>query len=172
MTSVLVILAVLILLSVLFLIRRVNQIGNSILSAMMDRYASIINHYTSLENTITRQVNTITTVVSSQQEEVVQLTNKVDKCLTDCSTQTRHLGEKFNNLETRITAPIDKINDTHNRIKTLGKSAASTDDLRALLTEVVSAVATEAVNSVCQKCAPKPKTTKKVTKEPVTEVKS
>ena len=172
MTIVLVILAVLILLAVLFLINRVNKINNRIISTMMDYYSGILNHYITLEKNITTQVNTVTTVVDSQQEEVVQLTNKVDKCLTDCSTQTRHLGEKFNNLETRITAPIDKINDTHNRIKTLGKSAASPDDLRALLTEVVSAVATEAVDSVCQKCAPKPKTTKKVTKEPVTEVKS
>lgn len=173
MTIVLVILAVLILLAVLFLIHRVNQVGNRILSTMVDHYAGLVNHYITLEKNVTTQVNTVTTVVGSQQEEVVRLTNKVDEGLTHCGNQTRDLKEKFGNLETRITAPIDKINDTHNRIKTLGKGATSTDELRTVVTEVVSAIATEAVDSICQKCAPKPKTTKKVTKEPITyEVKA
>lgn len=169
MTIVLVILAVLILLAVLFLIHRVNQVGNRMSSTMTNYYAGIVNHFISLEKTITTQVNTITTVVGSQQEEVVRLSNKVDEGLTHCGNQTRDLKEKINNLETRITAPIDKINDTHNRIKTLGKGATSTDELRTVVTEIVSAIATEAVDSVCQKCAPKPKTTKKVTKEPIKE---
>ena len=172
MTIVLVILAVLILLAVLFFIRRVNKIGDSILSTTTNCYSKLVDYFLTLEKNVTTQVNTVTTVVGSQQEEVVRLTNKVDVGLTHCGNQTRDLKEKINNLETRITAPIDKINDTHNRIKTLGKSAASSDDLRAVITDIVSAIATEAVDSVCQKCAPKPKTTKKVAKEPVAEVKA
>lgn len=175
MTIVLVILAVLILLAVLFLIRRVNQVGNSILSAMMDRYASLVNHFSSLEN-VTAQVNTIITAINDARTDVVRLTNKVDEGLTHCGNQTRDLKEKINNLDShldaRLTSPIDKINDTHNRIKTLGKSAASTDELRKVVAEVVSSIATEAVDSVCQKCAPTPKTAKKAPKKPVTEVKA
>ena len=176
MTIVLVILAVLILLAVLFLIRRVNQVSNSILSTMADYYDGFVNHFITLERNVTTQTNTITTVVGSQQEEVVKLTNKVEESNNSCKTEIKALKDTIVNLDShldaRLTSPIDKINDTHNRIKTLGKSAASADDLRAVLTEVVSAIATEAVDSVCQKCAPKPKTTKKVTKEPVTEVKA
>ena len=172
MTIVLVILAALILLAVLFLINRVNKVSNCILSTMADYYAGLVNHYLSLEKTVTTQVNTVTTVVGSQQEEVVKLTNKVEES-NDCNKRVIYdLKHTINTLDTRLTAPIDKINDTHNRIKTLGKNAASPDDLRAVLTEVVSAIATEAVDSVCKKCSPKSKTTKKVTKEQVTEVKS
>ena len=169
MTIVLVILAVLILLAVLFLIYRVDKYSYRILSTMADHYTGLVNHFINLEKNVTTQVNTVTTIISSQQEEVVRLTNKVDEGLTHCGNQTRDLKEKFNILDSRLTAPIDKINDTHNRIKTLGKGATSTDELRTVVTEIVSAVATEAVDSVCQKCAPKPKTTKKVTKEPIKE---
>lgn len=173
MTIVLVILAALILLAVLFLIHRVNQVGNRMSSTMTNYYAGIVNHFTSLEKTITTQVNTITTAINDERTDVVRLANKVDEGLTHCGNQTRDLKEKINNLDShldaRLTSPIDKINDTHNRIKTLGKSAASTDELRKVVAEVVSSIATEAVDSVCQKCAPKPKTTKKVTKEPIKE---
>lgn len=169
MTIVLVILAVLILLAVLFLIRHVNKISNRISSTMADYYAGIVNHYLSLEKTITTQVNTVTTVVGTQQEEVVKLTNKVEES-NDCNKRVIYdLKSTISTLDNRLTAPIDKINDTHNRIKTLGKSAASSDDLRAVLTEIVSSAVTEAVDVICQKCAPKPKTTKKVTKEPIKE---
>lgn len=173
MTIVLVVLAVLILLAVLFLIRRVNQVGNSILSAMTDRYSSIYNRIIALEDCIVKQVNIITTLVNNEQTNVVKLTNKIDEGFTHCDNKIKDLKDTIVNLDShldaRLTSPIDKINDTHNRIKTLGKSAASADDFRAVLTEVVSAIATEAVDSVCQKCAPKAKTTKKVTKEPVDE---
>lgn len=172
MTIVLVILAVLILLAVLFLIYRVNKVSNSILSDTMDRYAGIYNHITCLNKDITKQVSTITTAINDAQTNVVRLTNKVDEGLTHCGNQTRDLKKKISNLETRLTAPIDKINDTHNRIKTLGKGATSTDELRTVVSSVVSTAVTEAVDVICQKCAPKPKTTKKVTKEPVTEVKA
>ena len=172
MTIVLVILAVLILLAVLFLIHRVNKVADSILSAMMDRYASLVNHFTSLENNVTKLVTTVTSCIGSQQKEVVKLTNKVEEGLTYCGNKTRDLKEKFGNLETRLTAPIDKINDTHNRVKTLGKGSTSTDELRTVVVDAVSAIATEAVDAVCQKCAPKPKTTKKVAKEPAAGVKA
>lgn len=172
MTIVLVILAVLILLAVLFLIRRVNQVSNSILSTMADYYAGLVNHFITLERNVTTQTNTITTVVGSQQEEVVKLTNKVDEGLTHCGNQTRDLKEKFGNLETRLTAPIDKINDTHNRIKTLGKGATSTDELRDIVGNVVGDIARSAVNDAVDRLTKKPKTTKKVVKEPVTEVKA
>lgn len=172
MTIVLVILAVLILLAVLFLICRVNQVGNRILSTMLDNYNDLVNHFITLERIITTQVNTVTTVIGSQQEEVVRLTNKVDEGLTHCGNQTRDLKEKVNILDSRLTAPIDKINDTHNRIKTLGKGATSTDELHKVIADVVSSIATEAVDSVCQKCAPKPKTVKKAAKKEVVEVKA
>lgn len=176
MTIVLVILAVLILLAVLFLIHRVNKVGNSILSAMIDRYASIYNRFVTLEDYIAKQVNTIITSINDARTDVVRLANKVDEGLTHCGNQTSDLKEKINNLDShldaRLTSPIDKINDTHNRIKTLGKSAASTDELRKVVAEVVSSIATEAVDSVCQKCAPTPKTAKKASKKPVTEVKA
>lgn len=172
MTIVLVILAVLILLAVLFLIYRVNKIGDSILATMTNCYSNLVDHFLTLEKHVTTQVNTVTTAVNDARTDVVRLANKVDEGLTHCGNQTRDLKEKIGNLETRLTAPIDKINDTHNRIKTLGKGATSTDELRTVVADVVSAIATETVDSVCQKCAAKPKTTKKVTKKPVAEVKS
>lgn len=169
MTIVLVILAVLILLAVLFLIFHVSQLSKTYRGLITDYHTLFTNRMIDLKNNLVTQINTITAVVGSQQEEVVRLTNKVDEGLTHCGNQTRDLREKFNILDSRLTAPIDKINDTHNRIKTLGKSATSTDDLRAVIADVVSAIATEAVDSVCKKCAPKPKNTKKVTKEPIKE---
>lgn len=169
MTIVLVILAVLILLAVLFLIYRVYKLNKCYRTLMTEYYSSIIDNVMNLNDTIDTQVNTIITAVNDARTDVVRLANKVDEGLTHCGNQTRDLKEKIGNLETRITAPIDKINDTHNRIKTLGKGATSTDELRTVVTEIVSAIATEAVDSVCQKCAPKPKTTKKVTKEPIKE---
>lgn len=172
MTIVLVILAVLILLAVLFLIYRVSKLNKCYRTLMAEYYSSIIDNIMNLNDTIDTQVNTVTTAVNDERTDVVRLANKVDEGLTHCGNQTRDLKEKINNLETRIVAPIDKINDTHNRIKTLGKGATSTDELRTVVKDVVSAIATEAVDSVCQKCAPKPKTTKKVTKEPAVEVKA
>ena len=173
MTIALIILAVLILLAVLFLIFHVSKLSESNRIWIGNYHRAVIDSMIDMQKTITTQVNTITTFVGSQQEEVVKLTNKVDEGLTHCGNKIKDLKDTIVNLDShldaRLTAPIDKINDTHNRIKTLGKSAASADDLRAVLTEVVSAIATEAVDSVCQKCAPKAKTTKKVTKEPVDE---
>lgn len=169
MTIVLVILAVLILLAVLFLIRRVNKVSDLILSTMIDRYAGLVNYFINLNDNLDKQANAIITAVNDSRTDVVQLENKVDEGLTHCGNQTRDLKEKINNLETRIVAPIDKINDTHNRIKTLGKGATSSDELRTVVSSVVSAAVTEAVDVICQKCAPKPKTTKKVTKEPIKE---
>lgn len=172
MTIVLVILAVLILLAVLFLIRRVNQIGTDILSTMSSSYSNLVDHTLALEKGITKQITTITTGIGSHQEEVVRLTNKVEEGLTNCGNQTRDLKEKISNLETRITAPIDKINDTHNRVKTLGKGATSTDELRDIVGKVVADIAREAVTDTVNKLTKKPKTTKKVAKEAVTEVKA
>ena len=75
-------------------------------------------------------------------------------------------------LDNRLTAPIDKINDTHNRIKTLGKGATSADELRDIVGNVVGDIARSAVNDTVDRLTKKPKTTKKVTKEAVTEVKA
>lgn len=172
MTIVLVILAVLILLAVLFLIRRVNQVGTSILSAMTNHYAGLVNHYVTVEKNVTTQVNTLTTTINSQQQEVVRLANKVDEGLTHCGNQTRDLKEKIGNLETRLTAPIDKINDTHNRIKTLGKGATSAEELRDIVGKVVTDIARNAINDTVNKLTKKPKTTKKVANENGTEVKA
>ena len=170
--SVLIILALLILIAVLFLIFHVSDLSKAHRELMGNYHTAVINSMLDMQKTITKQVNTITTVVGSQQEEVVRLANKVDEGLTHCGNQTRDLKEKINNLETRIVAPIDKINDTHNRIKTLSKSAASAEDLRAVLTEVVSVIVENAVDTLSRKNPTKPKTTKKVTKEPVAEVKA
>lgn len=172
MTIVLVILAVLILLAVLFLIFHVSQLSKTYRELVTDYHTLFTNRITDLKTELVKQVNAITTAIDDEQTNVVRLANKVDEGLTHCGNQTRDLKEKFNVLDNRLTAPIDKINDTHNRIKTLGKGATSTDELRTVVTNVVSAIVTEAVDVVCQKCAPKPKTTKKVTKEPVVEVKA
>lgn len=139
---------------------------------MAKYHTAVINSMVDAQNTIITRANTIIIAVNDARTNVVRLANKVDEGLTHCGNQTRDLKEKFNTLDNRLTAPIDKINDTHNRIKTLGKGATSTDELRTVVANVVSAIVTEAVDSVRQKCAPKPKTTKKVAKEPVTEVKA
>lgn len=172
MTIVLVILKVLTLILAIILVFLVNKTIKRISTISSNYYTSLVDKLEELKNTVITQLNAVTTTVGSQQEDVVRLANKVDEGLTHCGNQTRDLKEKFNVLDNRLTAPIDKINDTHNRIKTLGKGATSTDELRTVVTNVVSAIATEAVDTVCQKCAPKPKTTKKVTKESVTEVKA
>lgn len=172
MTIVLVILAVLILLAVLFLISRVNQVSNRILSTMADYYAGLVNHFIALEKNVTAQVNTVTTVVGSQQEEVVKLTNKVEESNSYCKAGVDNLKHTIATLNDRLTAPIDKINDTHNRIKTLGKGATSADELRDIVGNVVGDIAREAVDDAVNRLTKKPKTIKKVTKESVTEVKA
>lgn len=165
MTIVLVILKALTLILAIILVFLVNKAIKRILSTMADYYAGLVNHFIALEKDVTTQVNSVTTVIGSQQEEVVKLTNKVEESNSYCKAGVDSLKHTVLTLNDRLTSPIDKINDTHNRIKTLGKSAASTDELRKVVAEVVSSIATEAVDSVCQKCAPKPKVTKKVTKE-------
>ena len=180
MTIVLVILAVLILLAVLFLIYRVNQVGNTILSAMMDGYNSVVNHFIALEKNVTAQVNSVTTVIGSQQEEVVKLTNKVEESNSYCKAGVDSLKHTVLTLNDRLTAPIDKINDTHNRIKTLGKGITSADEFRDIIGNVVpdivgnvvGDIARAAVDDTVNRLTKKPKTTKKVTKEPVVEVKA
>lgn len=172
MTIVLVILAVLILLAVLFLIFHVFKLSEAHRVLMANYHSAVIDSMLDLQKNITTRVNTVTTVVGSQQEEVVRLSNKVDEGLTHCGNQTRDLKEKIGNLETRITAPIDKINDTHNRVKTLGKGSTSTDELRDIVGNVVGDIAREAVDDAVNRLTKKPKTTKKVTKEPVTEIKA
>lgn len=169
MTIVLVILAVLILLAVLFLIFHVSKLSKAHRELMGKYHTAFIDSILDLQKTITIRIDTITSIIGTQQEEVIKLTNKVEESNSCCKTGLDSLKHTIATLDSRLTAPIDKINDTHNRIKTLGKSSASVDDLRAVIVDVVSSIATEAVDSVCQKCAPKPKTTKKVTKEPIKE---
>ena len=165
MTIVLVILKALTLIFAIILVFLVNKTIKRISTISSNYYTSLVDKLEELKNTVVTQVNTITTVIGSQQEEVVRLTNKVDEGLTHCGNQTRDLKEKFNILDSRLTAPIDKINDTHNRIKTLGKGATSTDELRTVVTEVVSAIVTEAVDSLSRKSPAKTKTVKKVDTE-------
>ena len=172
MTIVLVILAVLILLAVLFLINRVNKVRNSISSTMADYYAGIVNHYISLENHINKQVNTIVTAINDARTDVVRLANKVEEGDNCCKVGLDSLRDIISNLNDRLTAPIDKINDTHNRIKTLGKGATSSDELRDIVSSVVGDFARAAVNDVVDRLTKKPKTTKKVTKESAKEVKA
>ena len=172
MTIVLVILKALTLIFAIILVFLVNKTIKRISTISSNYYTSLVDKLEELKNTVTTQVNTITTVIGSQQEEVVKLTNKVEESNGHCKSGVDSLKHTITTLDNRLTAPIDKINDTHNRIKTIGKSATSTDELRVVLTEIISATVTEAVDVICQKCAPKPKTTKKVTKEPVSEVKA
>lgn len=172
MTIVLVIFAVLILLAVLFLIFHVSKLSKAHRELMSNYHSAIIDSMFDLQKTITTRVDTIITAINDARTDVVRLANKVDEGLTHCSNQTRDLKDKFGNLETRITAPIDKINDTHNRIKTLGKGATSAEELRDIVGNVVADIARDAVNDTVNKLTKKPKTTKKVTKEPTKEVKA
>ena len=172
MTIVLVILAVLILLAVLFLIHRVNQVRNSILSIITDYYTSAVKHFINLNSNLDKQANAIITAINDARTDVVRLTNKVEEADNCCKVGLDSLRDIIANLNDRLTAPIDKINDTHNRIKTLGKSATSTDELRDIVGNVVGDIAREAVDDAVNRLTKKPKTTKKVTKEPVTEVKA
>lgn len=169
MTIVLVILAVLILLAVLFLIHRVNKIGDSISSTMANYYAGIVSHFPALERDITKQVDAIITAVNDARTDVVRLTNKVEESNSNCKARVDSLKHTITTLDGRLTAPIDKINDTHNRIKTLGKGATSTDELRDIVGNVVGDIAREAVDDAVNRLTKKPKTTKKVIKEPIKE---
>lgn len=176
MTIVLVILAVLILFEVLFLIFHVSKLSEAHRTLMNDHRTAIINSMIDVQRTITNQVNTIITAVNDARTDVVRLANKVDEGLTHCGNQTKDLKDTIVNLDShldaRLTAPIDKINDTHNRIKTLGKGATSADELRDIVGNVVGDIARSAVNDAVDRLTKKPKTTKKVTKEPVVEVKA
>lgn len=172
MTIVLVILAVLIMLAVLFLIHRVNQVRSSILSTITDYYTCAVKHFINLNNNLDKQVNTIITAVNDARTDVVRLTNKVEESNSYCKAGVDNLKHTIATLNDRLTAPIDKINDTHNRIKTLGKGATSADELRDIVGNVVGDIAREAVDDAVNRLTKKPKTTKKVTKEPVTEVKA
>lgn len=172
MTIVLVILAVLILLAVLFLIHRVNQVRSSILSTITDYYSCAVKHFINLNNNLDKQVNTIITAVNDARTDIVRLTNKVEEGDNCCKVGLDSLRDIVSNLNDRLTAPIDKINDTHNRIKTLGKGATSADELRDIVGNVVGDIAREAVDDAVDRLTKKPKSTKKVTKEPVTEVKA
>lgn len=172
MTIVLVILKALTLILAIILVFLVNKAIKRISTIIYNYYINLVDKLEELKNIVMTQSNAITTVIGSQQEEVVRLTNKVDEGLTHCGNQTRDLKEKISNLETRLTAPIDKINDTHNRIKTLGKGSTSTDELRDIVGNVVGDIARSAVNDTIDRLTKKPKTTKKVVKEPVIEVKA
>ena len=171
MTIVLVIIAVLILLAVLFLIHRVNQIGDRILSTTTSCYSNIVDYILNLEKHITKEVSTITTIVGSHQKEVVRLTNKVEESNNCSKNSFDSLKNSIANLNDRIVAPIDKINDTHNRVKTLGKGATSSNELRDIIVGVAAEVAKKAVDTVVDELTKQPKTTKKSTKKAVTEVK-
>ena len=176
MTIVLVILAVLILLAVLFLIFHVSKLSKAHRELMSDYHSALTNRFLNLNDDVNKQANTIITAINDTRTDVVRLTNKVDEGLTHCGNQTKDLKDTIVNLDShldaRLTSPIDKINDTHNRIKTLGKSATSAEELRDIVGKVVNDIAINAVNDTVNKLTKKPKTTKKVTKEAVTEVKA
>lgn len=172
MTIVLVILAVLILLAVLFLIFHVSQLSKAHKELMTDYHTLLTDRVLDVQNIIAKQVNTIITAINDERTDVVRLTNKVEESNTYCKAGVDNLKHTIATLNDRLTAPIDKINDTHNRIKTLGKGATSTDELRDIVGNVVGDIAREAVDDAVNRLTKKPKTTKKVTKEPVTEVKA
>lgn len=172
MTIVLVILAVLILLAVLFLISHVSKLSKTHRELMGSYYNAVIDSMLNLQKNITTQVETITTVIGSQQEEVVKLINKVEES-NDCNKRVIYdLKHTITTIDNRLTAPIDKINDTHNRIKTLGKGATSSDELRDVVAKVVTEIARNAVSDTVNKLTKKPKTTKKVDNEDGVKVKA
>lgn len=171
MTIVLVILAVLILLAVLFLIYYVSEISKSHREIIGTYYNAILDSMFNLQKNIITKVETLTTTISSQQQEVVKLTNKVEESNSCYKAGLDSLKHTISTLDGRLTAPIDKINDTHNRIKTLGKSAASADELSDIVGNVVADIAKEAVDDAVNRLTKKSKTTKKVTKEQAPEVK-
>ena len=176
MTIALIILAVLILLAVLFLIFHVSKLIEHNRIWMGNYHRAVMDSIVDLQKAIIDKINATIIDVNDARTDVVQLANKVDEGLTHCGNQTRDLKEKINNLDShldaRLTSPIDKINDTHNRIKTLGKSATSTDELRTVVTEVVSAIVTEAVDVLSRKSPAKTKTVKKTDKDLIKEAKA
>lgn len=177
MTIVLVILAVLILLAVLFLIFHVSKLSKAHKELMTDYHTLLTDRVLDAQNIIAKQVNTIITAVNDARTDVVRLANKVDEGLTHCGNQTRDLKEKIDNLETRLVAPIDKINDTHNRVKTLGKGCIGSDEVREIVAQVTNAAVTHGVDQVRtmfedQAKAKTASKTKKTAKAPVTEVKA
>ena len=181
MTIVLVILAVLILLAVLFLIFHVSQLSKAHRELMTDYHTLLTDRVLDVQNIIAKQVNTIITAVNDARTDVVRLANKVDEGLTHCGNKTKDLKDTIVNLdshlETRLTAPIDKINDTHNRIKTLGKGCVASDELREIVAQVTNAAVTHGVDQVRTILEDQAKTktaskTKKTAKTPVTEVKA
>lgn len=176
MTIILVILKALTLILAIILVFLVNKTIKRISTIISDYYTSLVAKLEELKNIVITQSNTVTTVINSQQEEVIRLANKVDEGLTHCGNQTRDLKEKIGNLETRITAPIDKINDTHNRIKTLGKGCVASDEVREIVAQVTNAAVTHGVDQVRtmfeeQAKAKTASKTKKAVKAPITKVK-
>lgn len=133
MTTFLVILAVLILLAVLFLIFHVSKLSKAHRELMAKYHTAVINSMVDVQNTIITAVNDART-------DVVRLANKVDEGLTHCGNQTRDLKEKFNTFDNRLTAPIDKINDIHNRVKTLNSVVPDKAYLDTLRDSAVKAI--------------------------------
>lgn len=177
MTIVLVILKALTLIFAIILVFLVNKTIKRISTISSNYYTSLVDKLEELKNIVITQSNAVTTVINSQQEEVVRLANKVDEGLTHCGNQTRDLKEKISTLETRLAAPIDKINDTHNRVKTLGKGCIGSDEVREIVAQVTNAAVTHGVDQVRtmfedQAKAKTASKTKKTTKAPVTEVKA
>lgn len=172
MTIVLVILAVLILLAVLFLVHRVYKLNKCYRTLMAEYYSGVIDNMMNLKDIIDTQVSTIITAVNDARTDVVRLVNKVEESNDSNKRVIYDLKNTILTLDNRLTAPIDKINDTHNRIKTLGKGTTSTDELRDIVGNVVGDIAREAVDDAVNRLTKKPKTTKKVVKEPVVEVKA
>ena len=165
MTIVLVILAVLILLAVLFLIFHVSKLSKNHRELMSEYYSGILNHFINLNDNINTKIDTTISIIGAQQQEVIKLTNKVEESNSNCKVGVDSLKHTIATLNDRLTAPIDKINDTHNRIKTLGRGATSIDELRTIVVEAVSAIVAEAVDTLSRKSSTKTKTVKKTDKE-------
>lgn len=180
MTIVLVILKALTLILAIILVFLVNKTIKRISTIISNYYTSLVDKLEELKNTVITQSSAVTTIINSQQEEVVRLANKVDEGLTHCGNQTKDLKNTIVNLDShldaRLTAPIDKINDTHNRVKTLGKSCVTSDELREIVAQVTDAAVIHGVDQVRTILEDQAKTktaskTKKTAKTPVTEVK-
>lgn len=152
MTIVLVILAVLILLAVLFLIFHVSKLSKAHRELISDYYTCLVDRFITLEKNVIAQINVIVTAVNDTRTDVVRLTNKVEESNSSCKDGINGLKNTItildSHLDARLTAPIDKINDTHNRIKTLGKGYVTSDELREIVAQVTNAAVTHGVDKV------------------------
>jgi uncharacterized protein YneF (UPF0154 family) len=166
MTTFLVVMSILIVLLIILLFVSGYYVFTKVLKEFLDINTtlaacnkSIMNGYTDVKN----QIGDLIKAMNIHSEASLNRYNDVVK--------------ELNNISSTLKAPIDKINDTHNRIKTLGKGCVASDELREIVAQVTNAAVTHGVDQVRTILEDQAKTktaskTKKTAKTPVTEVKA